>query len=166
MGNVQAAPRQSGKKLKDVSPGEILHILALGVDGEVVEVSGSRLELSVQGKKLRMTADKLEQYAPPRFAQKKNTATVRGQIARERFAPRLLLVGKRVDAAWAERERFLDDALLHGASELEVVHGSGEGILRKVVREFLASHSAVTAFHAAGPNQGGDNVTVVEMRSA
>jgi DNA mismatch repair protein MutS2 len=120
--------------------------------------------LNVQGKKLRMPAEKLEQYKPRRFAQKKNTATVRGQVERERFEPRLLLVGKRVDAALSELERFLDDALLQGATEVEIVHGAGEGVLRKAVRECVAAHGAVTAFHAAGPNQGGDNVTIVEMQ--
>ena len=111
-----------------------------------------------------MTADKLEQYVPRRFARKSNPATVRGQIERDGFEPRLLLVGKRVDAALPELERFLDDALLQGVNEVEVVHGAGEGILRKVVRERLASHDGITAFHAAGPEQGGDNVTIIEMR--
>jgi DNA mismatch repair protein MutS2 len=111
-----------------------------------------------------MISDRLEQYTPRRFVGRQGTATVRGQVERERFDPRLLLVGKRVDAALPELERFLDDALLQGIREIEIIHGAGEGILRKVVRERLASHGGVSAFHAAGPNQGGDNVTVVEMR--
>ena len=161
---VKAAPVQPKKRPKDVAAGEILKISSLGVDGEVVQIRGDKIELTVQGKKMRMTADKLEQYAPRRYAQKKNTATVRGRVERESFNPRLLLVGKRVDAALPELERFLDDALLQGVDEVEVVHGAGEGILRKAVREQLGRHRGVTAFHAAGPNQGGDNVTIVEMR--
>ncbi len=160
----KTAPKP-GKKARDVVPGEILHVPGLGVDGVVVEVSGKRIDLDIQGKKLRLTADGLEQYAPRRFAEKRNTATVRGRVERERFASRLLLVGKRVDDALPELERFLDDALLHGIRELEVVHGAGEGVLRKAVRDCLKVHSGVTAFHAAGPNQGGDNVTLVEMRT-
>jgi len=165
LGEAQQAPARPAKALKDVVVGEMLQIVGLGVAGEVVAVNGSRLEMRVEGKKLRMTADKLAQYSPRRFARKKNAATVRGRIERERFDPRLLLVGKRVDAALPELERFLDDALLQGVAEVEVVHGSGEGILRKAVRERLAAHAAVTAFHAAGPNQGGDNVTIVEMKA-
>jgi DNA mismatch repair protein MutS2 len=46
-----------------------------------------------------------------------------------------------------------------------VVHGSGEGILRKAVRGLLSDHRAVTAFYAADLSQGGDNVTVVELGS-
>ena len=161
----KVAPAPRLKALKDVKPGEVLHVPNLKVDGEVTQVSGSRIELDVQGKKLRLDAGQLEQYEPRRYATRKKQATVKKSVSRERFEPRLLLVGKRVDAALPELERFLDDALLHGVDEVEVVHGSGEGILRKAVRESLARHGSVVAFHAAGPNQGGDNVTVIEMRA-
>ena len=45
-----------------------------------------------------------------------------------------------------------------------MVHGAGEGILRRAVRDFLAAHREVTAFHAADLARGGDNVTIIEMR--
>jgi DNA mismatch repair protein MutS2 len=89
---------------------------------------------------------------------------VRGKIQRDGFTPRLMLVGKRVDEALPLLERFVDDALLHDVLELEVVHGSGEGILRKVVRDYLAGHREVAGYHAGGLGQGGDNVTLVQLR--
>jgi DNA mismatch repair protein MutS2 len=114
---------------------------------------------------MRLAPDKLGQYAPRRFSVKNSTPRVSRQIEREGFEPRLLLVGKRVDEAVTALERFLDDALLHDIDALEVVHGSGEGILRRVVREQLAANRSVAAFHAADQNSGGDNVTVIEMRA-
>ncbi len=47
-------------------------------------------------------------------------------------------------------DRFLDEALLHGEAKLEIVHGAGQGILRKAVREFLAERREVASFQAAG----------------
>ncbi len=44
-----------------------------------------------------------------------------------------------------------------------IIHGSGEGILRRVVRDFLASQRGVTAFYAAPIEQGGDNLTIAEL---
>jgi len=61
-------------------------------------------------------------------------------------------------------EQFLDDAHLYGQASLEIVHGAGQGVLRRAVRESLARRSDVTSLHAADPSQGGDNVTVVELR--
>jgi DNA mismatch repair protein MutS2 len=75
-----------------------------------------------------------------------------------------VLVGKRTEEALALVESFLDEALLHGATHLEIVHGAGEGVLRRAVRELLAKRSGVAGFGAAGVAEGGDNVTVVELR--
>lgn len=150
---------------RDVSSGEKLRVLGLGVDGVVVQQSAGKIELDVQGKRMRLALAKLGQYSPRRFSAKKEAPRINRQVERESFQPRLVLVGKRVDDAVTALDRFLDDALLHGINELEIVHGSGEGILRRVVREQLAAHQAVTAFHAAAPDAGGENVTVVEMRA-
>jgi len=164
----QEAPQPAGpsRMPKGVQAGELLRVPGLGVDAVVLRVPATGpLELEVQGKKLRLPLDQLEQYAPRRFGGKKRQpARIRGAIERDGFESRLLLVGKRVEAALPEIERFLDDALLHGVREVEIVHGSGTGILRRAVRELLAGHRGVTAFHAGAVEQGGDNVTVVQMR--
>jgi DNA mismatch repair protein MutS2 len=146
--------------------GEHLLVVALGVDGVVTQVTQTKIEIDVQGKRMRLAPDKLGQYAPRRFSVKKGSPRMSRSGELDRFQPRLMLVGKRVDDAVSELTRFLDDALLHDVIELEVVHGAGEGILRRVVREQLAANRSVAAFHAAGPNSGGDNVTVIEMRAS
>jgi DNA mismatch repair protein MutS2 len=146
-------------------PGELLRIPALRAEGMVVRIEGDQAELSVRGKKLRLPLATLEQFSPPRFvSDEAKGGGVRSRIEREGFSPRLLLVGKRVDEALVLLDRFLDDALLHHLAELEVVHGAGEGILRRAVRDFLRGHLEVKAFHAGDIGQGGDNVTIVQLR--
>jgi DNA mismatch repair protein MutS2 len=158
-------PHRLGRRPVEVEPGEILRITALGAEGEVVRVLDGEAELRVQGKKLRLPFAGLEQFAPRRFAGKKpSPGKVRSNVSREGFQPRLLLIGKRVDEALPVLDRFLDDALLHGLGEVEVMHGAGEGVLRRTVRDFLARHREVTAFHAGDLSRGGDNVTVVQLR--
>lgn len=157
-------PLRPHRSAREARTGELLRIPALNSDGEVVRVHGDEVELSLGGKKLRLPLAELESYAPRRFARKGGGTTVRGAVRRDGFTPRLLLVGRRVDEALALLERFLDDALLHGAQEVEVVHGAGEGILRRAVRAYVAGHREVAAFHAADPGQGGDNVTIVGLR--
>lgn len=155
-------PQQVPRK---VDTKEILYVPALGVDAEVASIDAGRVELVAGGKKLRQPITSLRQYQPRRFAeQKKRVPKVRDQVERKAFLPRLVLVGKRVEDAQGLLGRFLDEALLHGEQKLEIVHGAGQGILRKAVREFLAERRDVTVFHAAGPEQGGDNVTMVELR--
>ena len=150
----------------DVAVTEILYVPALGIEAEVTSVDGDRFELQSGGKKLRQSRTALRQFQPRRFAiPHKPVARVRDRVERRAFRPRLVLVGKRVDEALALLERFLDDALLHGELHLEIVHGAGQGILRSAVREFLARRRDVALFQAAPVEQGGDNLTVVELRS-
>ena len=76
---------------------------------------------------------------------------------------KLMLVGKRVEDAIVLLERFVDDARLGNLRQIEIVHGAGGGALRRAVREQLAREQGVTAFYAAPIEQGGDNVTIVEL---
>ncbi len=160
-------PQRVGVVPQEVAPGELLRVTALGAEATVVRRLGEEVELDLRGKKLRLPLAALEQFTPRRYARRGPARSViSGRVERQRFEPRLLLVGKRVDEVLPLLDRFLDDALLHGLREVEVVHGAGEGILRRTVRDFLAGHREVVAFHAGDIGRGGDNVTVVELRGS
>ncbi|MBN2428697.1 MAG: endonuclease MutS2 [Deltaproteobacteria bacterium] len=147
-----------------VAPGEILRICDLGKEAEVVAVHGEEVELSLGGKKLRLPLARLEQYSPRRFAGKSKGKNIRSRVVREGFHSEIKLVGRRVDDALPLLERFLDDALLNGLAEVSVVHGVGEGILRRAVRDYLAKEREVKSFFSADPAHGGDNVTIIKLR--
>jgi DNA mismatch repair protein MutS2 len=148
----------------EVAVGELLRVPALNTEAEVVRPCGGEVELSIKGKKLRLPLAQLEAFAPRRFAKRSGGGKVHSHIEREGFTPKLMLVGKRAEDALLLLDRFVDDALLHHQRQVEVVHGAGEGILRRMVRDFMAGHREVKAFHAADLAQGGDNVTIVELR--
>ncbi len=161
-----ARPDLPGEVPASAAPGEVLYVPSLGIDAEVVEVEAGRVELVAGGgKKLRQPLASLRQYQPRRFAEKSQALPrIRDQVERRAFQPRLLLVGKRADEATQLLESFLDEAILHGQTSLEIVHGSGQGILRRAVREALAGRKYVASMHAADVAQGGENVTIVELR--
>jgi DNA mismatch repair protein MutS2 len=75
----------------------------------------------------------------------------------------IVLVGKTVDEALAELERFLDAALVAGHERVRIVHGRGTGRLRAAVRAFLAEQPHVRAHREADPGEGGDAATVAEL---
>ncbi|MFO7982205.1 MAG: endonuclease MutS2 [Desulfuromonadales bacterium] len=163
--DLRPRPQPQGRRPEQVEPGEILRVTSLGAEATVVRQRGSEVELSLKGKRMRLPLKALEQFEPRRFEESgERRSVIAGQSERERFESRLLLVGRRVEEALPLLERYLDDALLHGAAEVKIVHGTGEGILRRAVHEALARNRAVSAFYAAAPEQGGDNVTVVELR--
>jgi DNA mismatch repair protein MutS2 len=75
----------------------------------------------------------------------------------------LKIIGLRVEEALPLVDKAIDEALLGGLRELEVIHGAGTGRLRKAVRDFLQEHDFVEGFGPGGPGRGGDGVTVVAV---
>jgi DNA mismatch repair protein MutS2 len=74
------------------------------------------------------------------------------------------LIGRTVDEATEELEKYLDRAFLAGLPKVRVIHGHGAGILRRGVREFLKGHPHVAGIVEAPQNEGGQGATLVELR--
>jgi len=74
------------------------------------------------------------------------------------------VIGRTVDEAISEVEKFVDRAFLAGMPRVRIVHGSGMGILRKALRQYLQKHPHVESVTEPPPNEGGGGATVVELR--
>ena len=74
------------------------------------------------------------------------------------------VIGRNVDEATDEVEKFLDRAFLAGLPRIRIVHGTGMGILRKALRGYLQRHPQVATVSEPPHNEGGQGATVVELR--
>ena len=149
---------------EELKVGEIVQVFSLGIEAQVERLHGESVELRVGSKWMRQPLNALEQFKPRRFVVPTNKSeSVSRTVIERQISTRLKLIGQRVDEALAHLERFIDDALLHNLQQVEIIHGAGEGILRRAVREHLAGESAVTAFYAAPADQGGENITIAEL---
>jgi DNA mismatch repair protein MutS2 len=74
------------------------------------------------------------------------------------------VIGRTVDEATSEVEKFVDRAFLAGMPRVRIVHGSGMGILRKALRQYLQKHPHVESVTEPPLNEGGGGATVVELR--
>ncbi len=75
------------------------------------------------------------------------------------------VIGQNVDDATSAVEKFLDRAFLAGVTRVRIVHGSGMGILRKALRQYLKEHPHVATVAEAPQNEGGGGATVAELRT-
>ena len=73
------------------------------------------------------------------------------------------LVGCTADEAIRRADKFLDSALLASLSPVRLIHGSGMGVLRRAISEWLSDQSHVSEFHPAAMDEGGSGVTVVSL---
>ena len=78
----------------------------------------------------------------------------------------LRIVSSNAEQEEAEEEltKFVDEAVLAGLPSVRIVHGKGEGILRKMTRELLRKHSGVGVFRDGEPGEGGAGVTVATLK--
>jgi DNA mismatch repair protein MutS2 len=74
------------------------------------------------------------------------------------------VIGRNVDDATREVEKFLDRAFLAGLPRVRIVHGSGMGVLRKALRRYLEQHPHVQSIVEPPQNEGGAGATVAELR--
>ena len=74
------------------------------------------------------------------------------------------VIGRTVDDATREVDKFVDRAFLAGLPRVRVVHGSGMGILRKALRQYLQQHPHVESISEPPQNEGGAGATVAELR--
>jgi DNA mismatch repair protein MutS2 len=74
------------------------------------------------------------------------------------------LVGLTVDEAVPKVDKLLDDAALSERREIRVIHGFGQGKLRKAIAQLLEGHPHVSSFRPGGPREGGAGATVVELK--
>jgi DNA mismatch repair protein MutS2 len=153
-----------GQPARQVDVGERVIIRALNTEAMVQNIGNNEIELNVQGKIMRLPLAALQTFEPRRFAQaSKQTTSVRSHIEHSTFKPEIKVIGLRVEDALPLVEQLIDDALLHNWNNISVVHGRGTGALRQAISSMLASHRAVTAFHAADDTSGGTAVTVIEL---
>jgi DNA mismatch repair protein MutS2 len=81
----------------------------------------------------------------------------------KQVASELLLLGKRADEVEPLLNAYLDDAVVAGLGQVRIVHGSGTGTLRSIVRELLMTHPLVKSFRPGERGEGGNGVTVVKL---
>ncbi len=132
---------------------------------------GIVLEKDDRKKRVKVDMDGVAMWMP---ADQLGPVAKSGQISRQPVASsevsshgdmslKVDLRGKRADIAISELGKFFDQALLRGATTIEVVHGRGTGALRREVHLFLDENPVVASYALAPEDQGGDGMTLVEL---
>lgn len=124
--------------------------------GGMAVVQVGALKMSTPVSKLEIVARSVKESAKPRS----NMGLKKAQTASTELHLRMM----RAEDAERELERFIDDAVLAGLDSVRIVHGKGEGILRKLTQDYLRRHPHVRAYRLADASEGGDGVTVATFK--
>ena len=126
-----------------------------------VDASGQRLQIEIRGKQLWIPLEQFQLDPGATLAEERGGSHYR---APESHPWRLDLRGQRRDVARVALERHVDGAIAAGRQQVEVLHGTGNGVLAEMVREFAQSDARVLAWRMARPEQGGGGVSELDLR--
>jgi len=130
--------------------------------GKLLEIQGKRAIVELGEIKLTVKLKQLVKIQMPSLKKKKTN--VLGGIPFAQARLELNVMGKRVEEALPEVDKFLDAAMLSGLKWVKILHGKGTGVLRDAIRKHLRNFSFVEAIHDAPLDQGGSGWTVVDMK--
>jgi DNA mismatch repair protein MutS2 len=151
---------------RPVTVGDRVLVGGFGLEGVVIAMSGGQADIDVRGKRMRAPVRDLR-LSGKASAPKPSTGSVRVSVnlqPREGLLSEINVIGCHVDEALDRTERFLDETLVTEQKTVRVVHGYGTGQLRRAIVGLLKDHPQVASFHHAPPGQGGDGVTVIELK--
>jgi DNA mismatch repair protein MutS2 len=161
---------------REIRTGDRVRLRAFGSVGIVDNISGNEAEVRVKALRFREKLANLElvEEAPPapltgrgaRLQQQHAARSTEVTLRAGADAPRaeINLLGRTVDEAVDETDKFLDQAFLNSLPEVRIIHGHGTGALRRAIADFLRNHPHVARFHQAPPEQGGAGATIVELK--
>lgn len=151
--------------------GDTVRVLSFGQNAELVGLSVDRSEAEVKmgALRFRVSVDNIERLSKRQAETQSQEHNQQPAINLPRYEDRpdvamqIDMRGWRVDAALAELDTYLNDAVMAGLAAVRIVHGKGTGALRQALREQLAHHPLVKSYTSAPPQEGGDGVTVVKL---
>lgn len=150
--------------LEAVTPGDHVYVLAfdreavvLAVPDEetaLIQAGNIRIEVNISDLRPSREVDKLPAASAGRTLEIRKQMTVPAEID---------VRGTTVDEAVLRLDKYLDDAVLAGLSQVRIIHGKGTGALRAAIHSYLRPHSSVRDFKLAEPAAGGEGATEVVL---
>ena len=166
--SVYAAGLLSETGIRNHQP-DLVRLKSLGIEGEVLEINGENL-LVTYGESLITTVkvaavERTKTRGQRPAAEPAKSKKYDWSISQRRlnFSSEIDIRGKRGEEAVDIVRHFVDDAMVVGVSDLRILHGKGNGILKSMIREYLNSLNVVKSCKDERVELGGAGITLVTL---
>jgi len=163
-------PNAQPQVVKYVSEGDTVKLKSVGRAAVVSRrIDENHFEVEIGAMKMKIARDDIAEVIARAADSPVKAARARGisvslEKENDSVPSEINVIGRTVEDATREVEKFVDRAFLAGLPRVRVVHGSGMGILRKALRQYLQKHPHVESVTEPAQNEGGGGATVVELR--
>jgi DNA mismatch repair protein MutS2 len=166
---VEEKPVQIVSPLQPLKPGDAVRMIDTVAAGEIVAIKGRKVQVETGSMRILVSDDKVERIS--RSELKKSLKSNQSHretdpavsLRKISFKPEIDIRGVRGEEAINRVRDLIDDALIVQHRNLRILHGKGNGILRELVRQFLATVDVVKSYRDEHVELGGSGITVVEM---
>lgn len=155
---------QDSKEKPEV--GDLVRLQDANTTGELKEVDGDKAVVSAGGLRLKTKYKKLIKVKDASEQKSKQKVKVNFEDGSRHkvVKPQLSIRGMRGNEAMKEVQTYLDNAIAAGRDQVQIVHGKGKGILKKLVHEYLDQRNEVKDYEMAPIQQGGNGCTVIQFK--
>jgi DNA mismatch repair protein MutS2 len=169
-------PNAQPSLAKHVSEGDTVKLKSMGRAAVIKKKIGdNHFDVEIGSMKMRIARDDIAEVltnvqtrvsdSPVQAARARGiSVSLQNESSGLNMPSEINVIGRTVDEATSEVEKFVDRAFLAGMPRVRIVHGSGMGILRKALRQYLQKHPHVESVTEPPTNEGGGGATVVELR--
>jgi DNA mismatch repair protein MutS2 len=161
--------KQDVENEQPLKPGDAVRMIDTMAAGEIISIKGKKAEVETGSLRFQVPLDKIERISRAELKKSlRSNMPIRendtGLIQRNiTFSPEIDIRGERGDEALNKVRDLVDNALIVRHRHLRILHGKGNGILRQLVRDYLATCGVVKTFRDENVEFGGSGITVVEM---
>ena len=151
---------------EEIQIGDYAEVADLNIVGKVTKINKDKVELiSSDGMSIKSTLNKLRKVAKTPESRKKSPRNVDDIVfSKTNVKLELNIIGKHVDEAMAEVEKYLDDCLLKNFKVVRIIHGMGTGALRDAVWDYLSTCKFVESYRYGESFEGSTGATVVTLK--
>ncbi len=152
-----------GKYPQDLKPGDPVMVTSLDQKGTVLEKYDDEALVQVGIMKIKVKLGNLEKVEEDSGSKEIKTGT--GSLSKAAtISAQVDVRGQVLEEAMITVDKYLDDAHLSGLKQVVIIHGTGTGVLRSGIQQLLRSNRYVASFRRGSFGEGGDGVTVVELK--
>jgi DNA mismatch repair protein MutS2 len=157
---------KSKKVPKNLKIGESVEVLSLGQKGTVLSLPDDNGNVSIQVgvMKVNVQLNTLRRIESQNSEKSIRSSKTIMSSKSKTINTEIDLRGMNTEEAIVDIDKYLDDAYIAGLTEVHIIHGKGTGALREGVSSYLRKHRHVKSFRIGKYNEGGDGVTVVEVK--
>ena len=148
-----------------IVPGDTVYLKEANLEATVLKVDTVNNEIEVHAgqTRIKLGLDGVDKVIPSAGGDAPIYVPLIKQPPLKVVPPELMMLGKRAEEVEPMLNKYLDDASLSALTQVRIVHGSGTGTLRQIVRELLSSHPLVKSFRPGEKGEGGNGVTIVRL---